>query len=164
MAPIGALMRPAAGSCEARHEEAAARPGTRMKLYEAVMRRRARGRELQPDDPVRRGGVPRQAHKSHVSNWLRGDHLPDGSVRKFVPTPTAELGYVIGVMLGDGSMSVCGDHSYKLKLRVTDRDFAEAFAEADRCRPREVRPAREATTRRPTPGTSMSRAFFCSSS
>ena len=37
---------------------------------------------------------------------------------------------VIGVMLGDGSMSICGDHNYRLKLRVTDRDFAQAFAEA----------------------------------
>ena len=68
--------------------------------------------------------------KSHVSNWLRGDHLPDGSVRKFVPSPTAELGYVIGVLLGDGSMSICGDHNYRLKLRVTDRDFAQVFAGA----------------------------------
>jgi hypothetical protein len=33
-------------------------------------------------------------------------------------------------MLGDGSMSICGDHNYRLKLRVTDRDFAQAFAEA----------------------------------
>jgi len=102
----------------------------RTQLYGAVMRHRAAGESY--NQIIR--SVEEEFHvklsKSHVSNWLRGDHLPDGSVRKFVPTPTPELGYVIGVMLGDGSMSVCGDHNYRMKLRVTDRDFAQAFAGA----------------------------------
>ncbi|MDA4136182.1 MAG: hypothetical protein OK449_04175 [Thaumarchaeota archaeon] len=68
--------------------------------------------------------------KSHVSNWTRGKNLPDGSVTKFVPVPTNSLCYVIGVMVADGSMSITGDHNYKLKLRVTDKDFAQAFADA----------------------------------
>lgn len=101
-----------------------------MKLYEAVMRHRTEGlsynaiiRAVEDEFKVR-------LNKSHVSNWIRGDHLPDGSVTKFEPVPTEELGYVIGTVLGDGSTSICGDHSYSIKLRVRDRDFADAFAEA----------------------------------
>lgn len=94
------------------------------------MRRRAEGKSY--NQVIR--SVEEEFHvrlnKSHVSDWVRGEHVPDGSVRKFLPVSTAELGYVIGVMLGDGSMSVCGDHNYRLKLRVTDRDFAQAFAQA----------------------------------
>ena len=56
--------------------------------------------------------------------------MPDGSVRGFVPVPCTPLGYVTGVMLGDGSTSASGDHNYRLKLRVRDRDFAEAFSKA----------------------------------
>ncbi len=101
-----------------------------MKLYEAVMRHRAAGESY--NEIIR--AVEEELHvrlnKSHVSNWIRSDHLPDGSLTKFVPVPTAKLGYVVGVMLGDGSMSVSGDHCYRLKLRVGDRDFAQAFADA----------------------------------
>lgn len=68
--------------------------------------------------------------KSHVSNWIRGINVPDGSVTRFQPFPSASLGYVVGVMLGDGSSAVTGDHNYRLKLKVTDFDFAEAFARA----------------------------------
>jgi intein-encoded DNA endonuclease-like protein len=68
--------------------------------------------------------------KSHVSNWIRGINAPDGSVTKFQPIPSASLGYVIGTMLGDGSSALTGDHNYKLKLKVHDLDFAEAFARA----------------------------------
>jgi hypothetical protein len=100
-----------------------------MQLYEAVIRHRAEGRSY--NEII--GAIEEEFHvrlsKSHVSNWTRGKNVPDGSV-KVVPFPTASLSYVIGVMLGDGSMSVCGDHNYKLKLRVTDKDFAEAFADA----------------------------------
>ena len=101
-----------------------------MRLYESVIRHRAAGASYNQIIRAVEEGFHVRLNKSHVSNWLRGDHVPDGSVTKFVPVPTAELGYVIGVMLGDGSMSICGDHNYRLKLRVTDRDFAQAFAEA----------------------------------
>jgi intein-encoded DNA endonuclease-like protein len=65
--------------------------------------------------------------KSHVSDWLSGKHSPTGSVRSFDSTPCPELTYVIGVYLGDASMSVY-NYSYKIKLQVIDKDFAEEFA------------------------------------
>jgi DNA endonuclease len=102
---------------------------TRTQLYGAVIRHRAAGASYNQINRSVEEEFQVKLSKYHVSYWLRGSHFPDGSVRKFVPAPTAEVGYVIGVMLGDGSMSVCGDHDYKLKLRVTDKDFAEAFAE-----------------------------------
>lgn len=102
----------------------------RMKLFQAVKKRRAEGmshkaiiRAVEEEFHVR-------LSKSHVSYWIRGTHVPDGSVRGFVPVPSTPLGYVTGVMLGDGSTSASGDHNYRLKLRVRDRDFAEAFSNA----------------------------------
>jgi intein-encoded DNA endonuclease-like protein len=102
----------------------------RMQLYQAVMKHRAEGMSYNEIIGVIEEEFHVHLSKSHVSNWTRWKNVPDGSVTKFVPVPTAALSYVVGVMLGDGSMSITGDHNYKLKLRVTDRDFAEAFADA----------------------------------
>ena len=65
--------------------------------------------------------------KSHISNWVRGAHHPYGSVRALDTTPRPELGYVVGAKMGDASMSV-SHYSYMIKLRVTDKEFAEEFA------------------------------------
>ncbi len=67
--------------------------------------------------------------KSHVSEWLNGKHRPFGYVRNFDPTPIPELAYVIGVELGDASMSVGKkNYNYMIKLRVIDKEFAEEFS------------------------------------
>jgi len=66
--------------------------------------------------------------KSHLSGWINGKHEPFGSVRTFAATPRPELAYVIGVKMGDASMSVNRSDSYMIKLRVIDREFAEEFA------------------------------------
>lgn len=102
----------------------------RNRLYRSVMRHRAAGKSYNQIIRDVEGEFHVRLSKSHVSHWTRGVHVPDGSVTKFVPVPTAELGYVVGVMLGDGNAGAVGDHNYKLRLRVTDKDFAEAFAEA----------------------------------
>lgn len=44
--------------------------------------------------------------------------------------PSPELSYVIGVHLGDGSLHKKGNGKYVIKLKVIDREFAEAFAKA----------------------------------
>ena len=64
---------------------------TRTQLYGAVMRHRAAGESYNQIILSVEEEFHAKLSKSHVSNWLRGDHLPDGNVRKFVPTPTAEL-------------------------------------------------------------------------
>ena len=66
--------------------------------------------------------------KSHLSDWISGKHKPFGYVRAFDPRPRAELAYVIGVSLGDGSTSSNRNYSHKIKLRVIDREFAAEFA------------------------------------
>lgn len=65
--------------------------------------------------------------KSHISGWVTGSHRPYGSVRALDTTPSAELCYVIGVVMGDASMSV-SHYNYMIKLRVTDKEFADEFA------------------------------------
>jgi intein-encoded DNA endonuclease-like protein len=66
--------------------------------------------------------------KSHVSEWINGKHKPFGYVRAFDAEPCPELAYVIGVEMGDASMSFSRNYNYKLKLRVTDKEFAEEFS------------------------------------
>ncbi|MDA4122918.1 MAG: hypothetical protein OK456_07055 [Thaumarchaeota archaeon] len=97
-------------------------------LFEAVKKLKADG--LSYNEIIARVGKEHGARlsKSHVSGWLTGAHLPDGSVRKFEPTPTFELGYVTGTTLGDGTTSISGDHNYRIKLQVSDDEFAEEFA------------------------------------
>ncbi len=65
--------------------------------------------------------------KSHISGWVTGSHRPYGSVRVLNTNPNAELGYVIGVMMGDATMSV-SHFNYMIKLRVSDKEFAQEFA------------------------------------
>lgn len=65
--------------------------------------------------------------KSHISGWVRGSNHPYGSVRALDTTSRPELAYVIGVTLGDASMSV-SHYNYMIKLRVIDNEFAEEFA------------------------------------
>lgn len=54
--------------------------------------------------------------------------------KKFTPRPGPILAYVLGVLLGDGSVyksqSARGSYSYHVSLYVKDRLFAEKFAEA----------------------------------
>jgi DNA endonuclease len=49
-------------------------------------------------------------------------------VRPFDAAPSPELAYVIGVKMGDASMSVNRHHNYMIKLRVIDKEFAEEFS------------------------------------
>jgi len=66
--------------------------------------------------------------KSHISDWISGKHQPFGYVRAFDAAPRAQLAYVIGVSLGDGSTSSNRNYSHKIKLRVIDKEFAAEFA------------------------------------
>ena len=66
--------------------------------------------------------------KSHVSEWINGKHKPFGYVKAFDAKPSPELAYVIGVKMGDASMSFSRNYNYMLKLRVTDKEFAEEFS------------------------------------
>ena len=65
--------------------------------------------------------------KGSISEWVRGNHSPSGGKNKFQAVASPELAYVIGVIAGDGNLSVHG-YNYEMLLSVTDRDFAEEFS------------------------------------
>jgi len=66
-------------------------------------------------------GIP----KSTLHYWRRGIYRPPSA--RWHPEPSKELAYVIGVMLGDGSLK---RHSrdYDIKLNTIDIEFAETFS------------------------------------
>ena len=67
--------------------------------------------------------------KSHISDWVNGKHDPYGSVNEFSSAPVPELAYVIGVVKGDATLGL-QKWTYRLRLRVIGKEFAEEF---DRC-------------------------------
>jgi DNA endonuclease len=97
-------------------------------LYHLVVNLRNEGRSYNQivEDVYAKMGV--RLSKSNVSGWVNGRHNPSGSVRVLDASPSPELAYVIGVKMGDASMSVGGNYQYMIKLRVTDKDFAEEFS------------------------------------
>jgi len=86
--------------------------------------------------------------KSHISDWVNGKHHPYGSTYEFQPTPSPELGYLIGVAKGDGSVRI-QKWNHRVRLRVIDKDFAEEF---DRCASSVLRSPRHAITWLPKQG------------
>src|SRR5437660_4372599 len=65
--------------------------------------------------------------KGSISEWVRGIHDPSGGKNKFRAVASPELAYVIGVIAGDGNLSIHG-YNYEMLVSVTDRDFAEEFS------------------------------------
>jgi len=104
------------------------RPTTeRDQLYHRVLRLREDG--LSYNQIIERVEAEHRValRKSHISGWVTGKHKPYGYVRALDTTPRPELAYVIGVKMGDASTSV-SHYNYMIKLRVTDKDFAEEFS------------------------------------
>ena len=98
----------------------------RYELYRKVLALRARGlsynqiiRNLERREGVRLG-------KSHVHDWVTGEHQPFGSVGAFDPAPSLELAYLIGVSRGDADLGI-DKWNYRIRLRATDKDFVQAF-------------------------------------
>jgi len=63
--------------------------------------------------------------KSTVSGWKNGRHKP--STTRWVPEPSNELAYVLGVLYGDGNLERHG-YNYDIKLNTIDLEFAEVFS------------------------------------
>jgi len=61
-----------------------------------------------------------------VGHWLAGDRTPR-TYNTFEEEPSSSLSYVIGAVLGDGSLI---PKSNIVKLEVADREFADQFNEA----------------------------------
>jgi intein-encoded DNA endonuclease-like protein len=69
--------------------------------------------------------------KATISTWCRGLSTPARSGHIFIPKPTPELAYVIGVETGDAFLNVkLKSYQYRIRLRAVDREFVEAFNQA----------------------------------
>jgi DNA endonuclease len=69
--------------------------------------------------------------KRTISNWTRGKSSPPQAGHVFIPKPSPELAYVIGVETGDAFLNVKRKtYQYRIRLRAIDREFVEAFNQA----------------------------------
>lgn len=64
--------------------------------------------------------------KATLAWWIKGVHYPLGNFIVFDAESSPELAGIIGTLLSDGDREHCGSH-YFLRLRVKDKDYAEAF-------------------------------------
>ncbi len=63
--------------------------------------------------------------KPTVKRWkYKGEKPP---LARWIPKPSKELAYIIGVLYGDGSLYI-NRHCYKIQLMVNDYEFAEIFS------------------------------------
>jgi len=70
-------------------------------------------------------------NKSTISNWTTGRSSPLRAGHAFVPKPTPDLAYVIGVETGDAFLNVkLRSYQYRIRLRAVDREFVEEFNRA----------------------------------
>ena len=69
--------------------------------------------------------------KSTISNWTSGKSSPYRAGHVFIPKPTPDLAYVIGVETGDAFLNFkLRSYQYRIRLRAVDREFVEAFNQA----------------------------------
>jgi DNA endonuclease len=69
--------------------------------------------------------------KSTISNWVNGVSSPLRAGHIFIPKPSPDLAYVIGVETGDAFLNVkLKSYQYRIRLRAVDREFVEAFNQA----------------------------------
>jgi intein-encoded DNA endonuclease-like protein len=102
----------------------------RIKAYNDVLKLRRRGLSYTKirDKIYRKHGV--WIYTSTISRWLRGESSPYNSGR--IPSlellkPSEDLGYVIGVRLGDGYTRKKSD-GHAIGLGAKDKEFVEEFA------------------------------------
>jgi len=100
----------------------------RERLYQRVLELRKAGHSYNQIIAMIKAESGVTLRKSHLYGWINRKHRPFGYVVAFDPTPTPELAYVIGVNLGDASTSDSRNYNHKIKLRVTDKEFAAEFA------------------------------------
>ena len=93
--------------------------------YEQYQRSMRMIKRLGVAETSRRTGFP----KPTLYHWKNGKHIPP--LARWVPKPSNELAYVIGVLHGDGSLYIDKmkhGYQYKIQLGVEDYEFAETFS------------------------------------
>src|SRR5947209_1533696 len=96
----------------------------RLRLYEEVLKLRRNSRSYEEIIKELSETYHVTLGKSTVSYWANGLHTPLGGINLFRPKPTPELAYVIGVIVGDGSLNVrANNYEYRIRLKAVDLDF-----------------------------------------
>jgi intein-encoded DNA endonuclease-like protein len=102
----------------------------RIKMYNDVLKLRKRGLSLSKirEEIHRKYGV--WITRMTISNWLRGVSSPYNGRR--IPSlellkPSEDLGYVIGVRLGDG-YTLKTNYDHIIALKAKDKEFVKKFA------------------------------------
>ena len=67
--------------------------------------------------------------KATVLRWCKGTHNTFNKTKRVNLSPSPELAYIIGVYLGDASVS-SRNYQYRIRLKSVDKDFAESFERA----------------------------------
>lgn len=67
--------------------------------------------------------------KATVLRWCKGTHNTFNRTKRINLSPSPGLAYIIGVYLGDASISN-RNYQYRVRLKVVDKDFAESFEKA----------------------------------
>jgi len=68
--------------------------------------------------------------KATVIRWCKGMHNPFNKIKRLNLSTSSELAYIIGVYFGDASLSERSNSIYRIRLKVVDKEFAEAFRNA----------------------------------
>ncbi|WP_048148846.1 LAGLIDADG family homing endonuclease [Palaeococcus ferrophilus] len=68
--------------------------------------------------------------KATVLRWCKGTHNTFNRTKRVNLKPSAPLAYIIGTYLGDATAVEKSNYRYAIRLKVVDREFAEAFAGA----------------------------------
>jgi intein-encoded DNA endonuclease-like protein len=97
-------------------------------LYEEAMKLARDGHKVSEIAKELERNLGERLDISQISQWVNRGTSPYGRVTRFEPRALPELAFLIGVKLGDGSLSRNWHHNYMTKMRVTDKDFAEEFA------------------------------------
>ncbi|HYY91281.1 MAG TPA: hypothetical protein VE955_04775 [Candidatus Dormibacteraeota bacterium] len=93
----------------------------RIRAYDDAIRLSRAGSS--PTDIACQTGV----HSSTIRSWLVDGRKPWTRYELFKPTPSEQLSYVIGVYMGDGSIS-SRENGSMLRLHVKDKEFADKFS------------------------------------
>lgn len=67
--------------------------------------------------------------KATVLRWCKEMHNTFNKLRRAKLEPSPALAYIVGVYLGDASVSE-NAYKYRIRLKVVDIDFADAFWKA----------------------------------
>ncbi|NJF25928.1 LAGLIDADG family homing endonuclease [Thermococcus sp. Bubb.Bath] len=68
--------------------------------------------------------------KATVLRWCKGTHNTFNKMKRVNLDSSPALAYIIGVYFGDATATKGAEYKYNVKLKVVDKEFADAFAEA----------------------------------